>query len=86
VLNPEATAAVRELRERAKRAAGPIPNDAPFEPEMVEIALGPDALIHRVGYTIDVQPATAWHHLIVGLKDCPDRLPSPLVSSGRARE
>src|SRR5262245_55702658 len=49
--------------------------------KMMEIAIGPDALIHRVGYTIDLQPATAWHHLIVGLKDYPDRLPGPLVIS-----
>ena len=81
MLEPEATAAIRELREKANRKAAPIPVDAPFEPEMVEITLGPDALIHRVGYTIDVQPAIAWHHLIVGLKDYSDRLPSPLVIS-----
>jgi hypothetical protein len=81
VLDPEATAAIRELREKANRTPAPIPADAPYEPEMVEIALGPDALIHWVGYTIDLQPATAWHHLIVGLKDYPDRLPSLLVIS-----
>jgi hypothetical protein len=81
VLDPQATAVIRELREKANRTAAPSPADAPFEPEMVEIALGSDALIHRVGYTIDLQPTTAWHHLIVGLKDYPDRLPSPLVIS-----
>jgi hypothetical protein len=81
VLDPEATAAIHELREKANRTAAPIPADEPFEPEMVELALGPDALIHRVGYTIELQPGTAWHHLIVGLKSCPDRLPSPIVIS-----
>jgi hypothetical protein len=34
VLDPEATAAIRELREKANRKAAPIPVDAPFEPEM----------------------------------------------------
>jgi hypothetical protein len=79
VLNPQARAAIRELREKANRPAAPTPSDAPFEPEMIEIALGADALIHRVGYAVHLQPATAWHHLVVGLKDCPDRLPSPVV-------
>jgi hypothetical protein len=81
MLNPQATAAIRELRAKVTRAAAPTPRNVPFEPEIIEVALGPDALIHRVGYARDVQPGTAWHHLVVGLRDYPERLPSPDVIS-----
>jgi hypothetical protein len=79
MLKAEAGVPIRELRDKAKRAAGLKVSEAAFEPEMVEIALGEYSLIYRVGYTIELQPASAWHRLIVCLKDFPDQLPSPLV-------
>jgi hypothetical protein len=82
MLNPQATTAIRELRAKVMRAAAaPMPRNIPFEPEIIEVVLGPDALIHRVGYARDVQPGTAWHHLVVSLSDYPERLPSPDVIS-----
>lgn len=80
MLSPEATADVRALRAEASRAAA-TPTDASAEPGIIEIALGRDALTHRIAYAIHLQSGTAWHHLAISVKDFPDRLPSPLVIS-----
>jgi hypothetical protein len=48
MLNPQATTAIRELRAKVMRAAA-APMPRPFEPEIIEVVLGPDALIQDFG-------------------------------------